>query len=323
MPYTLPKEVLSLPKPVTLGQLKNVEEPLEEYEFNRGRVDTALRQGAVMVVINQSHVKKAEDLITTTWEVYQAGMIPEPVMRFKGTYDKGLFREAMQELTKRRQQVDNYIKQKGRGRPFIISTGSVTGHEDHETAERLGFDIWVGPNSMITAGEGEAAGILKAIQEKGYAVGPGISTPDGMGYMVDNIWKFAPDIIKLFPAGVFGASQTKALLGPFAKDKYIWKPVELIEDGVKKIEYRRQPFMPTGGQDHITGPECAVVIWAAGYHPITGGSDPLAPVAKQKEQGNRDFIIETLNKWSLRFWYNMEEKGLEKILLRENWRKAA
>ncbi len=50
--------------------------------------------------MNRDHVKKAEDLVTTMWEVYQVGYVAECTFRI----DAALIEEAMQELVKRRAQ---------------------------------------------------------------------------------------------------------------------------------------------------------------------------------------------------------------------------
>ena len=51
------------------------------YEKDRARVDKVVCKSGVVVVMNKKHVKKPEDMITTMWEVYNAGYVAETTFR--------------------------------------------------------------------------------------------------------------------------------------------------------------------------------------------------------------------------------------------------
>ena len=48
------------------------------YRKDRAGVDRALRSSGVVVVMTRKHVKTPEHMVTTMWEVYQAGLIDLP-----------------------------------------------------------------------------------------------------------------------------------------------------------------------------------------------------------------------------------------------------
>ena len=67
---------------------------MADYKKDRSRVDAAMRKSGVVVVMNKNHVKNPEHMVTTMWEVYQAGYVAECTFRI----DKGILAEAMQEI---------------------------------------------------------------------------------------------------------------------------------------------------------------------------------------------------------------------------------
>ena len=73
---------------------------MSEYKRDRSRVDKAVRDSGVVVVMNKKHVKTPQDMITTMWEVAQAGYVAECTFRI----DEGILREAMGELRNMREQ---------------------------------------------------------------------------------------------------------------------------------------------------------------------------------------------------------------------------
>ena len=309
---------MQAPQPVKYEALRDaIDRP---YEYDAGRTDRVIRQSQAMVVVSPKHVRTAEDLVTTMWEVYQSGMFPELVLRFRGDFNEGMTREAMQELTKRREQVYSKVKSTGQGQYFEIGCGSVTDSDDLRFAVEVGFNSLVGPDMMVTGGQ-NAAEVLKSVQENdNRVVGPGIETAKDFKYCVMNKYVFRPDLIKIFPAGKSGAKQIGALLGPYAKDKYIWRPVTETANGMPIKTMRRQMVMPTGGQTSKTGPECAAKIYNAGYYPITGGSDPLKAIEENPEKiGNAEFIAHHLKAWRMLFDKNMTELGLDGIVKETNW----
>ena len=68
---------------------------MPEYKRDRVRVDKLIRKVGVVIVLNKNHVKTPEHMVTTMWEIYQAGYLAECTFRI----DTGIITEAMAELT--------------------------------------------------------------------------------------------------------------------------------------------------------------------------------------------------------------------------------
>ena len=96
---------------------------MADYARDRTRVAEALRAAGVVVVMNRDHVKKPDDLVTTMWEVYEAGLVAECTFRI----DEAIVREAMQELTRRRADVP-------KEKPFVLGVGSIINPRELESA---------------------------------------------------------------------------------------------------------------------------------------------------------------------------------------------
>lgn len=83
-----------------------------DYQRNRKRIDAAIRNSGIVVVMNASHIKTAEHAVTTMQAVYEAGYVAEITFRIDGV----LLREAMKELVKLRSQAPE-------DKPFVLGVG--------------------------------------------------------------------------------------------------------------------------------------------------------------------------------------------------------
>jgi len=242
------------------------------YQRDRARVDQALRAAGVVVVMNRDHVKKPEDLVTTMWEVYQAGLVAECTFRI----DEGIIREAMQELTKRRAEtpVD---------RPFVLGVGSVINPKELEAAIGMGFDMIVAPANVM-GGYGEGKDFVRITRQVNVFSAPAILSPTELQYFIEREDGLEPDCVKIFPAGVHGPSGVGDLLAPYVRDRH-----------------KGRIIMPTGGVNAETGPKFQENISKRGYAPVLGMSAPLALVGKLKKPGDVETIRQSLAEFKASF----------------------
>lgn len=245
---------------------------MPEYKRDRGRVEKALRASGVVVVMNRDHVKKAEDLVTTMWEVYQAGYVAECTFRI----DAALIEEAMQGLTKRRSEAPADT-------PFVLGVGSVINPKELEAAIEMGFDMVVAPANVM-GGYGEGKDFVRLTQQADVFSAPAILSPTELQYFIERDDGLEPDCIKVFPAGVHGPSGIGALLAPYVRERH-----------------NRRMLMPTGGVDYETGPQFQEHISKRGWTPVLGMSSPLALVGKRKKPGDLDTIRESLADFKANF----------------------
>jgi 2-keto-3-deoxy-6-phosphogluconate aldolase len=242
------------------------------YKRERARVDAAIRKAGVVVVMNRDHVKKPEDLVTTMWEVYQAGYVAECTFRI----DEGLIREAMQELTKKRADAPA-------DKPFLLGVGSIINPKELESALALGFDMIVAPANVM-GGYGEGVQFVRLCREVGVFSAPAILSPTELQYFIEREDGLEPDAVKVFPAGVHGPSGIGDLLAPYVRDRH-----------------RGRIIMPTGGVNFETGPKYQENITKRGYFPVLGMSAPLALVGKLKKPGDVDTIRQSLAEFREQF----------------------
>jgi 2-keto-3-deoxy-6-phosphogluconate aldolase len=242
------------------------------YKRERARVDAAIRKAGVVVVMNRDHVKKPEDLVTTMWEVYQAGYVAECTFRI----DEGLIREAMQELTKKRADAPA-------DKPFLLGVGSIINPKELESALALGFDMIVAPANVM-GGYGEGVQFVRLCREVGVFSAPAILSPTELQYFIERDDGLEPDAVKVFPAGVHGPSGIGDLLAPYVRDRH-----------------RGRIIMPTGGVNFETGPKYQENITKRGYFPVLGMSAPLALVGKLKKPGDVDTIRQSLAEFREQF----------------------
>jgi len=111
---------------------------MPDYKKDRSRADAILRDCGIVVVMNKDHVKKPEDMVTTMWEVYEAGYVAEITFRI----EEGILREGMQELVKRRAGTPA-------DRPFLLGVGSVINPKELWAAIEMGFDMIVAPANVM------------------------------------------------------------------------------------------------------------------------------------------------------------------------------
>lgn len=238
---------------------------MPEYRRDRARVDKALRAAGVVVVMNRDHAKKAEDLVTTMWEVYQAGYLAECTFRI----DAALIEEAMQELVKRRESAPA-------DKPFVLGVGSVINPKELSAAIDMGFDMVVAPANVM-GGYGEGVEFVRIAHAAGVFAAPAILSPTELQYFIEREDGLEPDCVKIFPAGVHGASGVADLLAPYVRDRH-----------------KGRIIMPTGGVNAETGPQFQESISKRGYFPVLGMSAPLGLVGKEKKPGDVETIRKSL-----------------------------
>jgi len=245
---------------------------MASYKRDRTRVDRVLREGGIVVVMNRKHVKTAEDMVTTMWEVYQAGYVAECTFRI----DAGIITEAMQELTRRRSQAPS-------DKPFVLGVGSVINPRELEAALDMGFDMIVAPANVM-GGYGEGKQFVKRCQQADVFSAPAVFTPSELQYFIERPDGLEPDAVKIFPANALGPAGLKGLLAPYVRDRHAGRII-----------------MPTGGVNHETGPKYQQAIRAGGFVPVLGMSAPLSLVEKQQRPGDAEVIRESLRQFAQAF----------------------
>jgi len=245
---------------------------MADYKRDRARVDRALRAAGVVVVMNRDHARKPEDLVTTMWEVYQAGLVAECTFRI----DEALIKEAMAELTKRRAEVPA-------DKPFVLGVGSVINPKELEAAIAMGFDMIVAPANVM-GGYGEGKDFVRIAHQANVFAAPAVLSPTELQYFIERDDGLEPDCVKIFPAGVHGASGVADLLAPYVRDRH-----------------KGRIIMPTGGVNAETGPKFQENISKRGYTPVLGMSAPLALVGKEKKPGDVETIRRSIEAFKASF----------------------
>lgn len=236
---------------------------MADYKKDRSRVDAAMRRSGVVVVMNKSHIKNSEHMITTMWEVYQAGYVAECTFRI----DKAILAEAMQELTAKRAECpeDN---------PFVLGVGSVINPNELEDAIEMGFDMIVAPANVM-GGYGQGQEFIKICKGENVFSAPAVFTPTELQYFIERDDGLEPDGIKIFPANSHGPGGVKGLLAPYVRERHNGRLI-----------------MPTGGVNYETGSKYREAISANGFTPVLGMSAPLQLVVAEKKPGD----VETIRK---------------------------
>ena len=232
---------------------------------NRKIVDAAVRKSGVVVVMNRKHVKNPQHMVTTMWEVYQAGYVAECTFRI----DAGILREGMKELVKMR-------KAAPADKPFVLGVGSVINPSELEDAICMGFDLIVAPANVM-GGHGEGKEFVRACRMAGVFAAPAIFTPTELQYFIERPDGLEPDGIKVFPADSHGPGGVKSLLAPCVRERHAGRLI-----------------MPTGGVNFETGPKYREAISANGFTPILGMSAPLELVEKENKPGDAETIRRSL-----------------------------
>ncbi len=242
------------------------------YTYNRERVRSAMLKSGVVVVINKKHVKKPEDLVTTMVEVYKAGYVAETTFRI----DPSILKEGMAELVRMRETSPDE-------NPFVLGCGSIINPSELEQAIEMGFEMIVAPGNVM-GGHAEGKEFIRITREKEIFSAPAIMTPTEFNYYMERSDGLEPDAIKVFPAGVLGASGISGLLAPFVRERHNGKII-----------------MPTGGVNFETAPGYRKAISGAGYAPVMGMSSPLALVEKEEKPGDVDVIRRSLKLFSEKY----------------------
>jgi 2-keto-3-deoxy-6-phosphogluconate aldolase len=196
------------------------------YKRDRARTDRAIRAAGIVVVMNRKHVKTAEHLVTTMWEVYQAGYMAECTFRI----DPSLIRQAMSELTRRRASCPA-------DKPFVLAVGCVINPDELSQAIDMGFDMIVAPANVM-GGYGQGQDMVRICHEADVFCAPAAFTPTELNYFIERPDSLEPDAVKIFPADSHGPAGLGALLAPFARPRHAGRII-----------------MPTGGVNAQTGPE--------------------------------------------------------------------
>ena len=238
---------------------------MTEYTKDRGKVDKALRDSGIVVVMSKKHIQSPEHMVTTMWEVYQAGLVAECTFRI----DQAILAEGMVELTKKRSQCPA-------DRPFILGVGSVINPRELDAAIEMGFDMIVAPSNVM-GGHGEGREFIRICRDAGIFAAPAIFTPTEFQYFIERPDGLEPDAIKIFPANTYGPSGIKGLLAPYVRDRH-----------------KGRIIMPTGGVNFETGPKFIEAISGAGYTPVLGMSAALKLVVDEKKPGDMDTIRRSL-----------------------------
>ena len=254
---------------------------MADWKYDRKRVDKAVRNSGVVVVMNKNHIKAPQHFVDTMWEVYQAGFISECTFRI----DPGLLKEGMQELVKRRAEAPS-------DKPFLLGVGSIINPKELEMAIDMGFDMIVAPANVM-GGYGPGVEFLKIAHAVNRFCAPAVFTPTEFAYYVEREDGNEPDAVKIFPARSHGPKGLADLLAPFVRDRH-----------------KGRIIMPTGAVDYTTGPEYIKAISGAGYFPALGMSAPLQIVADRKAPGDVAVIRESLATFKQKFEEGKRALGL-------------
>ena len=234
---------------------------MAEYTKDRSRVDKAIRKSGIVIVMNKKHIQSPEHMVTTMWEVYQAGYVAECTFRI----DQAILAEAMQELAGKRAACppDN---------PFVLGVGSVINPKELDAAIGMGFDMIVAPANVM-GGYGQGSEFIKTCRDVNVFAAPAVFTPTELQYFIERDDGLEPDAIKVFPANSHGPGGVKGLLAPYVRDRHKGRIV-----------------MPTGGVNYETGPKYIEAIKANGCTPALGMSAPLAIVEQEQKPGDVETI---------------------------------
>ena len=238
---------------------------MPEYKRDKAKVDKALRQKGVVVVMGKDHAKKAEDAINSVKAIYEAGYVAEVTFRI----EEGILREAMSELTKMRSESDPE-------NPMLLGIGSVINPHELESAIEMGFDMIVSPDSGM-GGYREKTDFVKIARSANVFSAPAGFSPSELSYWIEREDGLEPDAIKGFNSSVYGPKNLGGLLAPYQRDRHTGRII-----------------MPTGGVDRKTGPEFQKNISKYGFFPVLGMSDPLNLVLEKKMPGDPDLLRESL-----------------------------
>ena len=245
------------------------------YTKDPSRVDKALRQKGIVVVMGRDYARTPQDVINTIRAIYEAGYIAEVTFRIP----EGIVKEAMSELRKNREETFRTTPND----PMLIGVGSVINPRELDAAIEMGFDMVVGPDTCM-GGCREAIEFVRIVRAHKVFGCPGAFSPSEFAYYLEREDGLEPDAIKVFNASIYGPSGIGALLAPYQRDRHKGKMI-----------------MPTGGVNVKTGAGFQEQISKRGFSPVLGMSAPLELVLERKKQGDTDTLRESLQKFRNEF----------------------
>ncbi|MBD3184948.1 hypothetical protein GF312_21880 [Candidatus Poribacteria bacterium] len=245
---------------------------MPEYMRDPKRVDKALREKGIVVVMGRGHAKKAEDLVNTVTAIHEAGYVAEVTFRI----DADMLKEAMSELTAIRAQSDP-------ADPMLLGVGSVINPKELDAAIEMGFDMVVSPDSGM-GGYREKIDFVKIARKAKVFCAPAGFSPSEFSYWIERDDGFEPDAVKVFNSSVYGPKNLGGLLAPYQRDRHADKII-----------------MPTGGVSRKTGGDFQMYISKYGFCPVLGMSDPLKTVLETGKIGDPVVIRESLEVFKLEF----------------------
>ena len=245
------------------------------YSKDPSRVEKALRQKGIVVVMGRDYARTSQDVINTIQAIYEAGYIAEVTFRIP----EGIVKEAMSELCKRREQTFRTQPND----PMFLGVGSVINPRELDAAIEMDFDMVVGPDTCM-GGCREAIEFVKMVRAHKVFGCPGAFTPSEFSYYLERDDGLEPDAIKIFNASVYGPSGIGALLAPYQRDRHKGKMI-----------------MPTGGVNLKTAAGFQEQISKRGFFPVLGMSAPLELVLERKKPGDMDTLRESLRKFKDEF----------------------
>src|SRR5574341_1299203 len=247
----------------------------DSYTRDPSRVDKALRQKGIVVVMARDYARNPQDVINTIQAIYEAGYIAEVTFRIP----EGVVRDAMIELRKRREEAFRTRPND----PMVIGVGSVINPRELEAAIAMGFDMVVGPDTCM-GGCREPIEFVRMVRAAKVFGVPGSFSPSEFAYYLEREDGLEPDGIKIFNSSIYGPGGVGALLAPYQRDRHKGKMI-----------------MPTGGVNLKTGAGFQEQISKRGFFPVLGMSAPLELVTERKKQGDPDTLRESLQKFKEEF----------------------
>ena len=247
----------------------------EAYTRDPARVDKALRQKGIVVVMGRDAARTPQDIVHTVEAIYEAGYAIEITFRIP----EGMVREAMAELRKRRAETFTVRPND----PMLLGVGSVINPRELDAAIEMGFDMVVGPDSCMGGCREPIEFVRRVRAAKVFGV-PGAFSPSEFSYYLEREDRLQPDAIKVFNASIYGPSGVGALLAPYQRDRHNGKMI-----------------MPTGGVNLKTGAGFQEQIAKRGFFPVLGMSAPLDLVLERKKPGDPDTLRESLQKFKDEF----------------------
>lgn len=249
--------------------------PNAEYERDPARVEKALRDKGIVVVMGRGHARKPEDLINSVKAIYEAGYVAEVTFRI----EEEMLREAMSELTLIRAESDP-------DDPMLLAVGSIINPHELDSAIEMGFDMAVSPDSGM-GGYKEKIDFVKITRKAKVFGAPAAFTPSELSYWLERNDGLIPDAVKVFNSSVYGPKNLGGLLAPYQRDRHSGRII-----------------MPTGGVSRTTGPEFQENIAKRGFFPVLGMSDPLKMVLDTDKLGDPDVLRESIKQFKEDFAAN-------------------